>query len=148
MVARKATRNRMVRRSRALMVSSRHWKARFVFWLGALALGLVSAAFATSSDYSQAIFETITGHGHGPLRFLPLIITPLGFILCAWIADKFFPGSQGSGIPQVIATRRFDSESDRTIYLSPRIVIGKVVMTVIALGCGASIGREGPTVQI
>ena len=148
MVARKATRNKMVRRSRTLMVSSKHWKARFVFWFGALALGLVSAAFAASSDYSQSVFETVTGHGHGPLRFLPLLITPLGFILCAWIADQFFPGSQGSGIPQVIAIRGFDAESDRTIYLSPRIVIGKVVMTVIALGCDASIGCEGPTVQI
>jgi H+/Cl- antiporter ClcA len=32
--------------------------------------------------------------------------------------------------------------------LSPRIAAGKVVLTLLGLGVGASIGREGPTVQV
>jgi H+/Cl- antiporter ClcA len=29
-----------------------------------------------------------------------------------------------------------------------RVLVGKVLLTILGLGCGASIGREGPTVQI
>ena len=32
--------------------------------------------------------------------------------------------------------------------LSTRIAVGKVLLTLVGLGCGASIGREGPTVQV
>jgi H+/Cl- antiporter ClcA len=32
--------------------------------------------------------------------------------------------------------------------LSPRIAVGKILLTLLGLLCGASIGREGPTVQV
>ena len=32
--------------------------------------------------------------------------------------------------------------------LSLRIAVGKVLLTLLGLACGASIGREGPTVQV
>lgn len=36
----------------------------------------------------------------------------------------------------------------RSQLLSLRLMVGKIVLTLIGLTCGASIGREGPTVQV
>ncbi|MDA4805206.1 chloride channel protein, partial [Enterobacter hormaechei] len=77
-----------------------------------------------------------------------LIITPLGFIFCAYMAYSFFPNAQGSGIPQAIAARHLNDHEDRVRLLSLRMVFGKILLTVVGLFSGASIGREGPTVQV
>jgi chloride channel protein, CIC family len=130
------------------MVSSpRFWKPRLVFWIGALAIGLISAGFAWLADWAQVVFDDLTA-GEGGNRLLPLALTPAGFVLCAWLADRYFPGSEGSGIPQAIAARHLRDDTDRSRLLSLRMVVGKVALTVIGLGTGASVGREGPTVQL
>ncbi len=136
----------MVRRSRALLASRRMWRMRLVFWCGALAIGLVATVFAYASDAAQHIFFRLTDPRTG-LWWLPLLITPAGFVACAVIAERFFPGSQGSGIPQAMAARRLEGRA-RFTYLTMRIAVGKFFLTVMGLLCGASIGREGPTVQI
>ncbi|WP_233192971.1 chloride channel protein [Acidimangrovimonas sediminis] len=129
-----------------MVTSKRQWKSRLVFWIGALAIGAVSAAFARLADEAQILFHAVIGGGGR--GWLPLIITPLGFVLCAWLADRFFPGSQGSGIPQAIAIRHMRDDTDRARYLTMRIVFGKIALTLAGLASGASIGREGPTVQV
>ena len=147
MKARKVLRKGMLRRSRALMVSPRLWKSRLVFWAGALATGIISAEFAHLSDLAQSLFSTVTA-GEGWHRWLPLAITPGGMIACAYLADRYFSGSQGSGIPQAIAARHLRDDAERTSLLSMRMVFGKILLTVAGLASGASIGREGPTVQV
>ncbi|MGB8623200.1 MAG: chloride channel protein, partial [Paracoccaceae bacterium] len=147
MKAPRASRIGWVRRSRALVSSPRLWKSRLVFWVGALAIGVISAAFAHVADWAQLLFSGVI-HGGGWHRYMPLLITPLGFVFCAWMADRHFPGSQGSGIPQAIAARHLREEEDRGGYLSLKTVFGKIAMTVVGLASGASIGREGPTVQV
>ena len=138
----------MLRRSRAIWGSRRVWQPRLVFWAGAIGIGLISVLFAVLADHAQALFHTITGDDGGWRFYLPLAITPLGFVLCAWLAQAFFPGAQGSGIPQAIAARHLRDDEDRSHILSLRLVVGKVALTVVGLFCGASIGREGPTVQV
>ncbi len=127
--------------------SARLWRPRLVFWAGALAIGVISAVFAWMADAAQGAFAAVTGGG-GAARFWPLLVTPAGFVLCAWIAGRYLPGSEGSGIPQAIAARHLRDDADRQRFLSLRMVAGKILLTVIGLGCGASIGREGPTVQV
>lgn len=142
----KISRMATLRRSRALVISPRLWKSRLVFWVGALAIGVISAGFALAADEAQALFFAITSEGGR--AWLPLIITPVGFVALAWASMVWFPGSQGSGIPQAIAARHIGIKGDISKLLSLKLAIGKIVMTVIGLGCGASIGREGPTVQV
>ncbi len=140
-------RSKVLRRSRVMRGSWPVWKPRIVFWIGAIAIGLVSVAFASAADHAQHLFKTLTGTGsQGYL--LPLFLTPAGFALCAYLAIRFFPNSQGSGIPQAIAARHLHDEASRGLLLSLKIAIGKILLTVIGLFCGASIGREGPTVQV
>lgn len=130
-----------------MWLSPRLWKPRLVFWCGALAIGIISVPFAEAADLAQAGFRALTG-GSAWRGWLPLLVTPLGFMACAWIAIVCFPNSGGSGIPQAIAARHLTEHEDRSLLLSIRIAIGKIVLTVAGLFCGASIGREGPTVQV
>jgi H+/Cl- antiporter ClcA len=131
------------RRLKVGWLSRRIWRRRLVFWLGALAVGLLSVLFAWAANWSQAIFAGMpTG-----TRWLPLIITPAGFVLCVWLSRTFFPGSAGSGIPNAIAARTLRTDRAREL-LAPRLIVGKITLTVLGLLCGASVGREGPTVQI
>ena len=140
--------SKLLRRSRVFRGSFRLWRPRLVFWTGALAIGVISVGFAKLADLAQKAFTAgITSAGAaGP--FLPLLLTPLGFVLSAWVAARVFPNSQGSGIPQAIAARHLHDDDDRTRLLSLRLATGKIFLTVLGLFCGASIGREGPTVQV
>jgi H+/Cl- antiporter ClcA len=132
-----------------MWLSSRLWKPRLVFWCGAIAIGLISVGFAQAADIAQDWFKAITHSSESGWRnWLPLIITPLGFMLCSWIALRYFPGSGGSGIPQAIAARHLTDPEDRSLLLSIKVAFGKILLTIMGLFCGASIGREGPTVQI
>ncbi|TGQ74664.1 chloride channel protein [Mesorhizobium sp. M00.F.Ca.ET.186.01.1.1] len=138
----------LLRRSRAMWASRRVWRPRLVFWAGAISIGGISVVFAMLADKAQALFHAMTSCDGGWRFYLPLVVTPLGFVLCAWLAHAFFPGSQGSGIPQATAARHLRDDDDRSHILSLRLVAGKIVLTVVGLFCGASIGREGPTVQV
>ncbi|WP_431324850.1 chloride channel protein [Rhizobium sp. YTU87027] len=139
--------SKFMRRSRVFWGASHLWRPRIVFWCGALAIGVISVGFAKLADVAQRTFAGLTSTG-GWAYFLPLVLTPLGFMLSAYLAATLFPNSQGSGIPQAIAARHLRHDDDRTRLLSLKIAFGKVILTVLGLFCGASIGREGPTVQV
>jgi len=123
------------------LLSGRRWRMRFVFWGGAIAVGLVSVVFAWAADRATDLFH------HMMIRpWIAFLLTPTVFVVSAWAARRFFPGSQGSGIPQAIAARRVRER--RGTLLSVRLTVGKVFLTLVGLAAGASIGREGPTVQV
>jgi H+/Cl- antiporter ClcA len=139
--------SKLLRRSRVIWGSFSLWKPRLVFWCGALAIGVISVGFAKLADLAQKAFGSVTSSGQWAF-LLPLILTPAGFILSAYLAATLFPNSGGSGIPQAIAARHMHDAEDRTGLLSLKIAFGKIVLTVLGLFSGASIGREGPTVQV
>jgi H+/Cl- antiporter ClcA len=138
---------KLLRRFRVMRGKRGMWQARMVFWLGALAIGLVSVVFAKASDVALEGFRNLTSAGQYSY-LIPLVLTPSGFALSAWLAFKYFPNSQGSGIPQAIAARHFRDSASRQRLLSLKLTIGKVFLTIFGLFCGASVGREGPTVQV
>ena len=138
---------RFARRTRVFRISADLWRPRLVFWLGAIGIGVTSVGFARLADFAQKGFAATLAAGPG-LFLLPLLVTPLGFAFSAYAAMTWFPNAQGSGIPQAIAARHLHDDEDRARLLSLRLAFGKIVLTVIGLLCGASIGREGPTVQV
>ncbi|MEE2860584.1 MAG: chloride channel protein [Pseudomonadota bacterium] len=137
-------RSRVFRRSRSLLTNRDRWRGRLVFWLGALAVGIVSTAFAWLADMAGELFHAFSGGGTSPWL---LAVMPAAFLASAWAAQRLFPGSQGSGIPQAMAARALEGE-ERHLYLTLKIAVGKFLLTLWGLLFGASIGREGPTVQI
>ncbi len=131
-------------RLRQLYFSPRLWRRRLVFWAGAIAVGIVSVGFALAADRIQTLFAArFAGH-----VWWTLAVTPPGFVLSAWLCRRFFPGAQGSGIPQAMAARVLRSPEHRSRLLSLKLTAGKVALTLLGLAFGASIGREGPTVQV
>jgi H+/Cl- antiporter ClcA len=130
-------------RHRKLLFSSRRWRTRLAFWGGALALGVVSVVFAAAATQATHLFQTLL------IRpWIALVLTPSGFVLSALLSQRFFPGSQGSGIPQTIAARHMKDANARARLLSLPLTFGKIFLTLFGMACGASIGREGPTVQV
>lgn len=120
------------------------WRRNLVFWAGAIVVGISASLFAIASEYANKVFRLALTES----VYLPFIITPLGLVLVAILTNRYFAGSQGSGIPQTIAALSLPSHSARNKLLSLRIAFGKIFLTLLGLFSGASIGREGPTVQI
>jgi H+/Cl- antiporter ClcA len=127
-----------------MLLSAQKWKVRIVFWSSAVAIGAVAAGFAEGADYANQLFTRITDIS----PYLPLVLCPAVLLLVAWITRRFFPGSEGSGIPQAIAALSMPDDTARSKVLSVRIAFGKILLTLMGLMSGASIGREGPTVHI
>lgn len=121
------------------------WLHQARFWLGAIAVALIVVVFSQASDHAQAVFQMTLGRW-GP--YTPFLLSPAGLALAAWLTRRFFPGAQGSGIPQVIAALHISDQRAISALLSARIAVGKVLLTLLGLGVGASIGREGPCVQL
>ncbi len=117
------------------------WRVRLVFWSGAILIGAVCAGFAIVSEHANQTFLYLANHW----PWLPFILTPTALVAILWATRNWFPGSQGSGIPQAIAALQLE---ERSSLLSIRIAIGKILLTTLGLVCGASIGREGPSVHI
>ncbi|CDO33976.1 MULTISPECIES: chloride channel protein [Novosphingobium] len=111
--------------------------------IGAISLGLLAIVFAWSGDKAQQIFLSITRS----YPYLPLILTPSVFAGVVWITNTWAPAAKGSGIPQVIAAGK-DLDLAYSKLLSLPTAMAKLVLTVVMLLVGGSVGREGPTVQV
>jgi H+/Cl- antiporter ClcA len=136
-----------VRRVRALLrhrgPTSLLFRRRVAVVAGAIAVGVVAVLFARAADFAGEVFaRSVKAY-----PYAPALVTPLGFVALVWLTRRYAPAARGSGIPQVIAAReRRDLGQDSLI--SVRTVSVKAVLTFAAILTGASVGREGPTVQL
>lgn len=132
------------RHKRLFRLTSARWQRRAIFLLGGIGVGAAAVALAQLADLAQHAFALLLAKS----RYAVLAVTPLGFMLSAYLTIRLFPNAQGSGIPQAIAARHLSEQQARESLVSVRIAIGKVVLTLFGLLCGGSVGREGPTVQV
>ncbi|MBS0561795.1 MAG: chloride channel protein [Proteobacteria bacterium] len=135
---------RLRRVTRLPLVSPRQWLRRVMFWFGALLVAVAAVGFAQAADAAGHLFQAITG----PRPWIVFLLAPGGLALSVALTRRVFPGAQGSGIPQVIAALHMTDQAMVRRVLSLRIATGKILLTLLGLACGASIGREGPTVQV
>jgi H+/Cl- antiporter ClcA len=135
---------RIARRARHVWLSRPLWNRRFLFLAGSVLVGLTAVAFSVLATGANAFVHTLFAE----LPWAPFVLGPAGFAGISWIGARYFPGAQGSGIPQAIAAVHFTLPGLRSTLLSVRVAMGKIALTLAGLLCGASIGREGPTVQV
>ncbi|THD35288.1 MAG: chloride channel protein [Sphingomonas sp.] len=119
------------------------WRRRIAMGAGAVTVGLAALLFARMADEASRAFSAVAASHH----YWPLVITPLGFAAIAALTRLVAPEAAGSGIPQVIAAAH-DVKKAARILISLKAGLLKCLFTVAALLCGASVGREGPTVQV
>lgn len=83
-------------------------------------------------------------HHAGMLGLFVLVVLAAGTVaLAAWIVRRFSPDAAGSGIPQV----ELALEAERPV--SPlRHAWVKFIGSILAIGAGLALGREGPSVQM
>jgi H+/Cl- antiporter ClcA len=135
---------RLRRVGRMPLVSPRLWWRRVVFWVGAVLVAVMAVGFAKASNWAGGLFlQLVAGH-----VWVPFVIAPIGLTVAFLLTRHVFPGAQGSGIPQTIAALHMHDQDMVDRVLSLRIAVGKVLLTLLGLASGASIGREGPTVQV
>ena len=132
------------KRHRVSLLSARLWLRHMLFWGGAVVVGLTATAFALSSDYAHVLSRKVVEFS----PWLPLLVTPLTLAGVAALTQRFFKGAEGSGIPQTIAAIRMPDGIHRDNVLSLRLALAKMLLTCIGVAGGASVGREGPTVQV
>ncbi len=130
---------------RSELSNGRLWFDRAVVLVYAIAAGLLVVLFTLLSDQAFALFER--GYAFSP--WLVLVWTPLATGAIVWVTRTYFPGSAGSGIPQVIAALDSATPPDmRGNFVSLRLSLAKIGLAASGLLAGLSIGREGPSVQV
>lgn len=127
-----------------MWLSRPQWNRRVVFLGGSIAVGVVAVGFAIAANLANDVLHRMLMNW----PWAPFVLAPAGFAAISYVSERWFSGAQGSGIPQTIAVLKHRDADFRGRLLSLRVAAGKIVMTLVGLLCGGSIGREGPTVQI
>lgn len=134
-------------------VSNLRWRSQVLQQLGlnpketavleACLIGLVSGVAAVLLKQSVGILGTLrVRQVELGWVWLPLI-GALGGFLAGWLSQTFAVETTGSGIPQVKAALARVPQA-----LNLRVAGVKLLSTLLVMGSGMSLGRQGPTVQI
>jgi H+/Cl- antiporter ClcA len=113
----------------------------------AFVTGVACVAFMKAFSFAAA--HRLDYHSMGYAAF---ILVPLIFSLAVWLVRKLAPYAAGSGIPQAIYIvrngARLECSPIAAAMSSPQTLAVKTVSILLGVWAGASVGREGPTVQI
>lgn len=78
-----------------------------------------------------------------PAAILLPAVGLFGGLLTGFLVERWAPETAGSGIPHVKAAL-----SGVNLSLNLRVALAKLLTTILAVGSGLTLGRQGPTVQI
>ncbi|PIS10453.1 MAG: chloride channel protein [Bdellovibrio sp. CG10_big_fil_rev_8_21_14_0_10_47_8] len=120
-------------------------------WISAGVIGLMAVLYARLVSALQEVFF----HYFHISPVLTACAGPFLFVLATWLVKCFAPDAKGSGIPQVLTAieqssshRGDDSFAWGSDLVSLKTAGIKILSSCVGILGGASIGREGPTVQV
>jgi H+/Cl- antiporter ClcA len=119
-------------------------------WTAAALVGGAAVLFARLIALMQRCYFAL----YQDHPYLVPLATPLLFVAATLIVTRYGPDARGSGIPQVLEAidhARAGDDAERpwlSSLVSLRTAVVKVISSSVGILAGASIGREGPTVQI
>ena len=113
-----------------------------------LVVGYGAILFRSLIELFQFLFM---GSGHENVgeivRSLPwwqvLLMPVLGGLIIGPLVHFLFPGSRGHGVPEVISAVALHGGK-----MNIRDGVGKMIACSLSIGCGGSVGREGPVVHL
>lgn len=117
------------------------------FWIGSVITGFFAVMYAKIFAWGEHLLNFMM-NWHAWTIF---IIAPIGFVLSWWLVKEFAPYAKGSGIPQVMAAVELANPKEHTkirSLLSLKIIVFKIISSVVLVIGGGAVGREGPTIQI
>lgn len=144
-----ATHNKLESKRIAPSVNPRVQYVLLMFF--SVAIGIAAALGAFLFRWLIELFQSsfwVEGNGfldsvaHSPW-WLVLLLPCLGGLIAGVIINNWAPEAQGPGVPEVIK-----AIAVRGGIIRHRITFLKALVTSLLIGCGASVGREGPVVQI
>jgi CIC family chloride channel protein len=105
--------------------------------------GLAAVAFHLTIRFFEGLLiePALSAPGRSWLGWT-LAVPVLGGLLCGALLQYVVPNARGSGIPQV------KTAFSQGGQIRGRDALGKFLVGSLQIGSGASLGREGPTVQI
>ncbi len=143
-------------RSRAAL-SGRHREVNLVsLSLLAVAIGVITGFGAVLLRWLMGVFHNLFFLGklasgydanlptppspYGPWVILAPVV---GGLIVVWLVRNFAPEARGHGVPEVMDAIYF-----RHGRIRPQVVVVKSLASALSIGSGASVGREGPIIQI
>ncbi|CUI39434.1 chloride channel protein [Achromobacter xylosoxidans] len=111
---------------------------------GAALVALVSLGFAYLADMALEWNREWVGRA----GWLALLVLPCALAALRWATLRFAPNAAGSGIPQVIGALSLPPGPSQRSLVSLAQVLWKIPLAFCGMLAGASIGREGPSVQV
>jgi chloride channel protein, CIC family len=106
--------------------------------------GLAAVAFHLAISFAEThLIESALAAPAPYWLILGMLVPTLGGVVSGALLYYVVPDARGSGIPQVKVA--YAIKGGR---MPLRVALGKFLIGVIQIGTGASLGREGPTVQI
>lgn len=111
---------------------------------GATLVAVVSLIFAHLADYALELNAQLVAR-HPWFAWVAL---PFGFMLIVWLTRRYAPYTVGSGIPQVLASLSLPYGPNKSRLINLPQTLLKIPLTFLGMLIGASIGREGPSVQV
>lgn len=116
-------------------------------WVAAFLTGFVAVEYARIFKFLES--KVFWLNEQNP--YYIFAVAPVCLTLAAWVVQRWAPQAGGSGIPQIMAANEMDYRSQSSAVdklLSLRVAFVKILSSLLAIGGGAAIGREGPTLQI
>jgi len=116
------------------------------FWIASLITGIVAVAYTKLFTYAEDVMRYILSIH----KWYIFLLTPICFLL-ARLVVRWAPAARGSGIPQVMAAieipARYQEQNTKKL-LSLKIIVVKILSSLLMVLGGGAIGREGPTIQV
>lgn len=122
----------------------------------ALGLGIVTGFGAVLFRGLIGLIHNLLFTGHAIVRYdanlftapspwgaLVILVPVLGAIGVTFLVNNFAPEAKGHGVPEVM-----DAIYYKSGVIRPIVALVKSLASAIAIGSGASVGREGPIIQI
>src|ERR1700684_163692 len=122
----------------------------------ALALGIVTGLGAVLFRDLIGLIHNLLFGGHAVVHYdanvftapapcgpLVILVPVVGAIGVTFLVSNFAPEAKGHGVPEVM-----DAIYYKGGIIRPVVALVKSLASAIAIGSGASVGREGPIIQI